>query len=151
MEKPVIRISVRNLVEFILRDGDLDNTKGIMDKEAMLKGGRLHRKIQRQMGSNYQAEVPLKKETEYEDLIILTEGRADGILTDPDRVVLDEIKGIYGNVSKLEAPVPVHKAQAMCYAWVYADKEKLERITPELTKAAVMGAALVPASACRTA
>ena len=135
MEKPVIRISVRNLVEFILRDGDLDNTKGIMDKEAMLKGGRLHRKIQRQMGSNYQAEVPLKKETEYEDLIILTEGRADGILTDPDRVVLDEIKGIYGNVSKLEAPVPVHKAQAMCYAWVYADKEKLERITVQMTYA----------------
>ncbi len=135
MEKPVIRISVRNLVEFILRDGDLDNTKGIMDKEAMLKGGRLHRKIQRQMGSNYQAEVPLKKETEYEDLIILTEGRADGILTDPDRVVIDEIKGIYGNVSKLEAPVPVHKAQAMCYAWVYADKEKLERITVQMTYA----------------
>lgn len=135
MEKPVIRISVRNLVEFILREGDLDNTKGIMDKEAMLKGGRLHRKIQRQMGSNYQAEVPLKKETEYEDLIILTEGRADGILTDPDRVVIDEIKGIYGNVSKLEAPVPVHKAQAMCYAWVYADKEKLERITVQMTYA----------------
>lgn len=135
MEKPLIRISVRNLVEFILRDGDLDNTKGIMDKEAMLKGGRLHRKIQRQMGSNYQAEVPLKKETEYEDLIILTEGRADGILTDPDRVVIDEIKGIYGNVSKLEAPVPVHKAQAMCYAWVYADKEKLERITVQMTYA----------------
>ena len=135
MEKPVIRISVRNLVEFILRDGDLDNTKGIMDKEAMLKGGRLHRKIQRQMGSNYQAEVPLKKETEYEDLIILTEGRADGILTDPDRVVIDEIKGIYGNVSKLEAPVTVHKAQAMCYAWVYADKEKLERITVQMTYA----------------
>ena len=63
MEKPIIRISVRNLVEFILRSGDL--TSGgttAVDKEAMLKGSRLHRKIQKQMGSTYQAEVPLKKE-----------------------------------------------------------------------------------------
>ena len=38
MEKPIIRISVRNLVEFILRSGDL--TSGgttAADKEAMLK------------------------------------------------------------------------------------------------------------------
>lgn len=133
MEKPVIRISVRNLVEFILRSGDITSTRGAIDKEAMLKGGRLHRKIQRQMGSSYRAEVPLKKETEYEDLIILTEGRADGILTESDGVTIDEIKGIYGNVAKLEAPVAVHKAQAMCYAWIYAEKEKLNQITIQMT------------------
>ena len=44
MDKPVVRISVRNLVEFILRSGDLDNRRGSADKEAMLKGSRLHRK-----------------------------------------------------------------------------------------------------------
>ena len=49
MEKEIIRISVRNLVEFILRSGDLDSGKGTADKEAMQKGSRLHRKIQRQM------------------------------------------------------------------------------------------------------
>ena len=73
MEKPTIRISVRNLVEFILRSGDLDSRRGNIDKEAMLKGGRLHRKIQKQMGKEYRAEVPLKMETEYEDLIIAVE------------------------------------------------------------------------------
>lgn len=62
MEKPKVRISVRNLVEFILRSGDLDNSRGSSgDKEAMLKGGRLHRKIQRSMKGNYQAEVSLKE------------------------------------------------------------------------------------------
>ena len=56
-----IRISVRNLVEFILRSGDIDNRKGgIADKEAMQLGSRLHRKIQGQMGADYRAEVPLK-------------------------------------------------------------------------------------------
>ena len=101
MEKPVIRISVRNLVEFILRSGDLDSRRGSIDKEAMLKGGRLHRKIQKQMGSNYRSEVSLKWETEYEDLTILVEGRADGIQTEEDRVTIDEIKGIYGDPEHL--------------------------------------------------
>ena len=44
MDKPKVRISVRNLVEFILRSGDLNNSRGSGDREAMLKGGRLHRK-----------------------------------------------------------------------------------------------------------
>ena len=33
MENPVTRISVRNLVEFILQGGDLDSRRGIIDKE----------------------------------------------------------------------------------------------------------------------
>ena len=92
MEKPVIRISVRNLVEFILRNGDLESGGTAGDKEAMLKGSRLHRKIQKQMGSHYQAEVSLKKDTEYEDLILRVEGRADGIFTQNEKICIDEIK-----------------------------------------------------------
>ena len=65
---PVIRISVRNLVEFILREGDIDNrTGGGQDPENMQMGSRIHRKIQRQMGSDYQAEVPLKTEIVFEN------------------------------------------------------------------------------------
>ena len=115
MEKPAVRISVRNLVEFIMRSGDLDNRRGSADKEAMLKGGRLHRKIQKQMGSNYLAEVPLKEETEYDDVVIVVEGRADGIFTENGETSIDEIKGIYGDVGKLSEPAAVHRAQAMCY------------------------------------
>ena len=55
MEKERVRISVRNLVEFILRSGDLDNGRGTWDKEAMLKGGRIPRKIQRRMKGDYQS------------------------------------------------------------------------------------------------
>ena len=56
MDNPVTRISVRNLVEFILQSGDLDNRRGTIDKDAMLKGSRLHRKLQKQMGGDYRAE-----------------------------------------------------------------------------------------------
>ena len=57
MDNPVTRISVRNLVEFILQSGDLDNRRGTIDKDAMLKGSRLHRKLQKQMGGDYRAEL----------------------------------------------------------------------------------------------
>ena len=134
MEKPKVRISVRNLVEFILRSGDLDNSRGSSgDKEAMLKGGRLHRKIQRSMKGNYQAEVSLKRESEYEDTIIQVEGRADGIFTEDGEVWIDEIKGTYGNLQAMEMPVPVHRAQAMCYGWIYGEKEGLSQIGIQMT------------------
>ena len=134
MEKPKVRISVRNLVEFILRSGELDNSRGSSgDKEAMLKGGRLHRKIQRSMKGNYQAEVSLKRESEYEDVIIQVEGRADGIFTEDGEFWIDEIKGTYGNLQAMEVPVPVHRAQAMCYGWIYGEKEGLSQIGIQMT------------------
>lgn len=134
MEKLKVRISVRNLVEFILRSGDLDNSRGSSgDKEAMLKGGRLHRKIQRSMKGNYQAEVSLKRESEYEDVIIQVEGRADGIFTEDGEFWIDEIKGTYGNLQAMEVPVPVHRAQAMYYGWIYGEKEGLSQIGIQMT------------------
>lgn len=133
MEKTIIRISVRNLVEFILRSGNLESGSGIQDKEAMQKGSRIHRKLQKQAGSHYSPEVSLKKDMEYEDLILRVEGRADGIFTEDDRVCIDEIKGVYKKVQHLEEPILVHKAQAMCYAWIYASLNGLEKIDVQMT------------------
>lgn len=133
MEKTIIRISVRNLVEFILRSGSLESGSGIQDKEAMQKGSRIHRKLQKQAGSHYSPEVSLKKDMEYEDLILRVEGRADGIFTEDDRVCIDEIKGVYKKVQHLEEPILVHKAQAMCYAWIYASLNGLEKIDVQMT------------------
>ena len=135
MEKPIVRISVRNLVEFILRNGDLVSGSGTSDKEAMLKGSRLHRKIQKQMGSHYQPEVSLKKDTEYDDLILRVEGRADGIFSQDDRFCIDEIKGVYKKLELMEEPVLVHRAQALCYAWIYLDERELEEIDVQMTYA----------------
>ena len=135
MEKPIVRISVRNLVEFILRNGDLVSGSGTSDKEAMLKGSRLHRKIQKQMGSHYQPEASLKKDIEYDDLILRVEGRADGIFSQDDRFCIDEIKGVYKNLELMEEPVLVHRAQALCYAWIYLDEHELEKIDIQMTYA----------------
>lgn len=135
MEKSTIRISVRNLVEFILRSGDLDSRRGTADKEAMLKGSRIHRKIQKQMGAAYQAEVSLKRITEYADLFLQIEGRADGILNEDGIITIDEIKGVYKDVSRMETPIEVHLAQAKCYAFIYGEQKNLENISITMTYA----------------
>lgn len=54
-----IKISVRDLVEFVLRSGDLDEGSSGVTEEAMLEGARMHRKLQREAGPEYTAEVPL--------------------------------------------------------------------------------------------
>lgn len=129
-----IRISVRNLVEFILQSGDIDNRYGSMpDKEAMQIGSRLHRKIQGQMGAAYRAEVPLKRVIDCGDYSISVEGRADGIFTEDEHSFIDEIKGVAKDVGKMNEPVPVHLAQAKCYACIYAEQEKLEQIGVQMT------------------
>ena len=135
MGKPIVRISVRNLVEFILRNGDLVSGSGTSDKEAMLKGSRLHRKIQKQMGSHYQPEGSLKKDTEYDDLILRVEGRADGIFLQDEQFCIDEIKGVYKKLELMEEPVLVHRAQALCYAWIYLDAHDLKKIDIQMTYA----------------
>lgn len=129
-----IRISVRNLVEFIFRSGDIDNRIGKgAQKEAMQEGSRMHRKIQGRMGMEYRAEVPLKLEVPQEQYVLALEGRADGIITNVDGVTVDEIKCMYTDVTRFEEPIFVHKAQAMCYAYIYALQNGLDQISVQLT------------------
>ena len=131
--QPLVRISVRNLVEFILRSGDIDNRAGGAEKEAMQQGGRIHRKIQKSMGSDYHAEVVLKYEIPCQEFILSLEGRADGIIETPTGVVIDEIKGVFKELEKITEPVPVHQAQAMCYAYIWASQKKLDEIGVQMT------------------
>lgn len=152
-----LHTSVRNLVEFILRGGDIDNRSGRMITDAMMEGSKIHRKIQRSMGEDYQAEVPLALTIEAEEYMLVIEGRADGIAygefpnqnsekeaytqdtfldgtgKSEEMVYIDEIKGVYRNVATMEAPVYVHKAQAMCYAYIYALQNHLDQIGVQMT------------------
>ncbi|MCM1282007.1 MAG: ATP-dependent DNA helicase [Roseburia sp.] len=137
-----LHISVRNLVEFIFREGDIDNRVGKLAANAMQEGSRIHRKLQKSMGEGYQAEVPLSVSIHAEDYTLTVEGRADGILfmeEKPEEPLLgnawyiDEIKGVYRSLATLQAPVYVHQAQAMCYAYIYALQKNLDRIGVQLT------------------
>lgn len=128
-----IRISVRNLVEFILRAGDLDNRRVKAPADAMLEGGRIHRMIQRRMGSEYEPEVSLRYVCDAGEYSIIIEGRADGIITEQSGVTIDEIKGTYKDLSRIKEPEKVHLAQAKCYGYIYSVKNNLKNIKIRMT------------------
>ena len=137
--KTQLHISVRNLVEFIFREGDIDNRAGkIQSADAMLEGTRIHRKIQKSKDKNYQAEVPLNYVVHNPLFELTIEGRADGIFTEENEngeelVFIDEIKGMYKKVLLMEESVFVHKAQAMCYAFIFAYDNELSNIGVQMT------------------
>ncbi len=128
-----IHISVRKLVEFVLRYGDIDNRHQASPDNAMQEGGRIHRMIQRRMGAEYQAEVPLKITLEEEGYLLVVEGRADGIIHHEGRVVIDEIKGVYRDPARWKEPLPLHLAQAKCYAYLYGLQQELQEIQVRMT------------------
>ena len=128
-----IRLSVRGLVEFILRQGDIDNRRQMSPDNAMQEGGRIHRMIQRRMGAEYRAEVPLKYTLVTEKYLLTVEGRADGIIHRQGEVTIDEIKGTYRDIARMKRPVPLHAAQAKCYAYMYGLQEELKEIRIRLT------------------
>lgn len=130
-----IRISVRGFVEFLLRSGDIDNGKSGGNEDAMAEGARIHRMLQRRMGSEYRAEVWMAEAIAFPEYSIVIEGRADGVIDDgrSGRVVVDEIKSTYRELKKIIAPEPVHLAQAKCYAYIYAKQNGLDEIGVRMT------------------
>lgn len=179
--RKIIKISVRDLVEFVMRSGDIDSTRSSSKElDAMKKGTKLHKKVQKSMARNYLPEIQLKEETyvDRDDIkfTIAIEGRADGIIL-PDRskssdksyreilrdnyidrtgkniynnddilefcretyekeeishyveedrkhVIIHEIKGVLREVNTINEPISYHRAQAMCYAYIYAKQNK---------------------------
>lgn len=128
-----VRISVRNLVEFVFRHGDIDNRYQQAPDNAMQEGGRIHRMIQRKMGNEYEAEVPLSISFEEEGYCLTVEGRADGIIHHEGQVVIDEIKGTYRELARIREPMLLHLAQAKCYAYICCLREELQEIQVRMT------------------
>ncbi|AND84432.1 ATP-dependent DNA helicase [Clostridium tyrobutyricum] len=140
MDQDVIKISVRNLVEFVLRQGDLDNR--FTSNVRALEGTRVHQKIQQQYkdkiigdkSATYNCEVSLKYEIIYRKFKFLIEGRADGIILEDDCVTIDEIKTVTRPLEMIDATYnPLHLAQVKCYAYIYAYENKLDYICVQLT------------------
>ena len=133
-EKLALSISVRELVEFIMRSGDIDNrTTSQVGIEAMLEGSRLHKWIQDSMDDNYHPEVSMKTIWDATDYSITVEGRADGVIIDDGRYIIDEIKTMYASLERMSKPLTVHKAQAMCYGYMCVVKYDLKNIGIQMT------------------
>lgn len=128
----LVKISVRELVEFVLREGSI--TSGVTSSNRAVLGTLAHKKIQESMEANYEAEVKMVHECEKDGIIFVVEGRADGIIRDLVGVTIDEIKTTTKDLSLIDENYnPLHWAQAKCYAYFYAKENAQKEMQVRLT------------------
>ncbi len=126
-----IKLSVRDLVEFVYKSGDI-NVKNLSPERAM-EGIRVHKILQSSMGESYQKEYFLKREFTVNNINFIIEGRADGIISENNGITVDEIKSTYTNLDFIEKDYnEAHIAQAKCYAYIYCLDNELDNISVQL-------------------
>ncbi len=130
MEKN-IKISVRNLVEMVMRSGDIDS--GFTSSVRALEGTLAHQKVQKSYGAGYQKEYSMKHKFDYEEFTIEVQGRADGVLTMEEKIIIDEIKSTSKDLEGLVDNNELHWAQAKCYGYFYCYDNNLNEIDIQLT------------------
>ncbi|WP_221372596.1 helicase C-terminal domain-containing protein [Clostridium perfringens] len=132
MKDELIKISIRNLVEFVLRRGSIDSR--IKASVRALEGIKGHKKIQSSYSEKDRSEVTLKEDIDFEDFTLRVEGRADGILEENEKIIIDEIKTTTKNVMDIDYDFnELHWAQAKVYAYIYSKEKDLESIIVQLT------------------
>jgi len=130
--KKKILISIRSLVEHVVRSGDLNAEFTSPDRAA--EGISAQKKVQAARPEEYTREVPVHHRVETERVQLELTGRIDGIYRYPDRTIIEEIKSTEADLADLdEGQNPAHWAQARCYAYFYALENSLETIEVQLT------------------
>lgn len=127
-------IGVRELVEFVLRSGDLkvEFTGASRAVDAI----KLHQKIQYSRPAEYAAEVGIAHRVETPDLVLDITGRIDGVFEGGAVPVIDEIKTTRRHAEEcLREENPLHWGQAKVYAFLYAVEHDLADIGVQLTYA----------------
>src|SRR5262245_1156213 len=89
--KPTLSLSVRELVEFICRTGDLGAGSAFSGRNRALEGTRCHQRLQKKRPSGYQPEVTIRFQLEQPDFIFELKGRIDGILVTAGSLLIEEI------------------------------------------------------------
>ena len=122
--------SVRKLVAFTLRSGDIDSS--FLSHKRAQEGIRLHQKLQRNYPPSFESEVEIAGTVAYEGGEIHLEGRIDGV--DEDAHLLDEIKSTVYTKEAIDArPDELHWAQLKCYGYLYAKAKDLKEVHLRLT------------------
>ncbi|MDR1703728.1 MAG: ATP-dependent DNA helicase, partial [Clostridiales bacterium] len=138
-----ITVSVRGIVEFILRSGSID--AGYMSQSRMQDGVKAHQRVQRARRREaaaseleYEPEVRLRLGFEHMGLRWSVSGVADGIVADGDNVTIEEIKSTNRDLDALTFDESHwHMAQAKCYGHMYTELYGAEAIRIDLTYCAV--------------
>ena len=131
MEKKLL-LSVHQLVDFLLRTGDIDNR--IYNSATMQEGTLIHAMYQSRQGDNYVSEYNLIETFDVFDFKVTLEGRADGIIDKGNTAIIDEIKSTIVDLDEYyHEQRQWHLGQAKCYALMYAHAKHYDSISIRLT------------------
>lgn len=127
-----LKISVRNLIEFILRSGDISSKSAGSSPARLEEGTRAHiahQKMRQQSHPEYVKEYYLKYEVTIEGYDFIVDGRADGIL---EGEFIEEIKSTYMPLEEIEEDqYPLHWAQVMFYGFMYLNQKHEKKASEE--------------------
>lgn len=134
-DKIIIKDSVRGIIEYILKQGSIDDR--YTGSTRALEGTLAHQKLQsnnEKIYSNYKKEVKLQKEFQIDNVILIVDGRADGIIIEGKDVYIEEIKSTMKSLILIDEDYnELHWAQAKFYAYIYSKQNTLNNIKVRLS------------------
>ena len=134
-DKIIIKESVRGIIEYVLKTGSIDDR--YMGSSRALEGTMAHQKLQssnEKIYSNYQKEVKLQEAFEIDNVTLIVDGRADGIIIEDNDVYIEEIKSTMKSLILIDEDYnELHWAQAKFYAYIYSIQNEIEIINIRLS------------------
>lgn len=131
-KRHIIKISVRDIIEFVFRSGGLATEYTSMS--SALEGTKAHGAIQKTRPEEYKKEVPITYSLDTRNVYLEVSGRIDGIYKYDTKIIIDEIKSTYVPLENISEDYSMlHWAQAKCYAYIYSEQMGLETIDVQLT------------------
>lgn len=129
------KISIRELVEFVERSGDINYR--FSSRSSALEGIKGHQRLQRARaaacGDQYQAEKQVSARVSVDGLDIVLAGRVDGYFPQRRPLEVEEIKTMRASPQDLPAGVRhVHWAQAKVYAALLAAEHDVQAVVVRL-------------------
>ena len=133
--KIVIRESVRGIIEYVLKSGSIDDR--FMTSGRALEGTIAHQKLQAsnsEIYDKYEKEVRMQNEFEIDNVLLMLDGRADGIIIENNDVYIEEIKSTYRPLIYINEDYnELHLAQVKFYAYMYSIQNGLKNINIRLS------------------
>lgn len=127
-----VKIAVRELIYFVMRSGDIDNT--FLSRSRAAEGVTAHKKIQDDYPAGFLKEVCLTTTVKKEDVTFYVDGRCDGFYRKGDELFLDEIKSTKKRIKDIsETMNELHWAQLLCYGYMAVTEYKVPTATLQLT------------------
>lgn len=133
--KLLFKESVRGIIEYVLKNGSLDDR--FVSRGRAVEGTIAHGIVQKDneaIYEDYKKEVALKHKFIINDINLEVDGRADGIIKENKKVIIEEIKSTYKDLSYIDEDYNIlHWAQGKFYGYIYCLDNSLQTIDVRLS------------------